>query len=163
MAAILITSEDFAQQLQGVGMPPAQAKVVAQGLAAMYVQHFDSLVTKDYLDTRFDEFASRIGRELDQRFVQVDQQFAGVEQRFAKVEQRFAEQKADFEQRFIEQKADFGQHFARIDQRFIEQKAEFDQKFAGIETRLASVTVMQGVILAALALPVLQAVLQWST
>ena len=151
-------------------MPPAQAKVVAQGLAAMYVQHFDSLVTKDYLDTRFDEFASRFGRELDQRFVQVDHKFVGVEQRFAQVEQRFAqvdqcfakvdqqfaEQRAHFDQRFIEQKANF-------DLRFIEQKADFDQQFAGIETRLARVTLMQGVILAALALPVLQTVLKWAT
>ena len=125
----------------------------------MYVQHFDSLVTKDYLDTRFDEFASRIGRELDQRFVQVDHKFFGVERRFAQVEQRFARVDQCFarvDQQFAEQKAHF-------DQRFIEQKADFDQQFAGIETRLARVTLMQGVILAALALPVLQTVLKWAT
>ena len=104
MAAILLSSDNFAQQLEEVGMPAAQAKVVAQGLAAMYVQHFDALVTKDYLDTRFAEFEARIGREMDHRFAEVDQRFAQVDQRFlameSQIEQRFAAQDARFEQRF---------------------------------------------------------------
>jgi hypothetical protein len=32
-------------------MPREQAEVIAQGLTAMFVHNFDSLVTKDYLDT----------------------------------------------------------------------------------------------------------------
>lgn len=147
MAAIVLTPTGFAEQLQEAGMPPAQAKVVAEGLAAMYVQHFDALVTKDYLNTRFDEFESRIGRELDHRFAQVDARFADIEARFdarfAEVDHRFAAQDARFELRFNE----------------LESRMQLG--FAEMETRFAKVNVMLAVILAALAVPVLQTVLVW--
>ena len=131
MAAILLSSDNFAQQLEEVGMPAAQAKVVAQGLAAMYVQHFDALVTRDYLDTRFAEFEARIGREMDQRFAEVDQRFAAQD--------------------------------ARFDQRFDDLESRMQLGFAEVETRFARVNVMLAVILAALAVPVLQTVLVWIT
>ena len=143
MAAIVLTPTGFAEQLQEAGMPPAQAKVVAEGLAAMYVQHFDALVTKDYLDTRFAEFESRIGRELDRSFAEVDQRFAEVNQRFGEVDHRFAAQDARFELRFNE----------------LESRMQLG--FAEMGTRFARVNVMLAVILAALAVPVLQAVLVW--
>ena len=41
-------------------MPRAQAEVIAQGLTSMFVQNFDSLVTKDYLDARFKEQSARL-------------------------------------------------------------------------------------------------------
>jgi hypothetical protein len=53
MAAVAFDSLDYAQQLEAVGMPREQALVVAKGLTAMFIHNFDSLVTKDYLDTRF--------------------------------------------------------------------------------------------------------------
>jgi hypothetical protein len=48
-----------------------------------------------------------------------------------------------------------------LDIRFSEFEARIDLRFADMETRFARVNVMLGVILAALAIPVLQTVLLW--
>ncbi len=53
MSAVAFDSLEYAQQLQAVGMPREQAEVVARGLTTMFIHNFDSLVTKDYLETRF--------------------------------------------------------------------------------------------------------------
>jgi hypothetical protein len=62
----------------------------------------------------------------------------------------------------------FSEFEARIDLRFAESESRMDQRFAavdlrfaGMETRFARVNVLLGVILAALAIPVLQTVLLW--
>ena len=107
MAVIAFDPLEYAQQLEAAGMPRAQAEVVAKGLTTMFIHNFDALVTKDYLDTRFLEFESR------------------------------------------------------MDLRFAEMESRTDSRFASMETRFARVNVMLGVILAALAIPVLQTVLVW--
>ena len=151
MAAVAFDPLEYAQQLEAAGMPRAQAEVVAKGLTAMFIHNFESLprfigyalVTKDYLDTRFSEFEARI----DLRFVdlesRMDQRFVAIDHRFTDLESRMELRFADFE--------------SRMDQRF----ATMDLRFAGMETRFARVNVMLGVILAALAIPVLQTVLLW--
>ena len=107
MAVVAFDPLEYAQQLEAAGMPRAQAQVVAKGLTTMFIHNFDALVTKDYLDTRFLEFESR------------------------------------------------------MDLRFSEMESRTDSRFASMETRFARVNVMLGVILAALAIPVLQTVLVW--
>jgi hypothetical protein len=79
MAAVAFDSLHYAHQLEAAGMPREQAEVVAQGLTTMFVHNFDSLVTKDYLDTRFSEqsvkmdlLASEIGHRLDQLSAETD-------------------------------------------------------------------------------------------
>ena len=64
MAAVAFDSLQYANQLEAAGMSREQAEVVAKGLTAMFIHNFDSLVTKDYLDTRFSEMEVRI----DKRF-----------------------------------------------------------------------------------------------
>lgn len=66
----------------------------------MFIHNFDALVTKDYLDTRFMEYESRVELKMNKRF-------------------------------------------------------------SGIELKLARINVILGVILAALAVPVLQTVITW--
>ena len=107
MAVVAFDPLEYAHQLEAAGMPRAQAEVVAKGLTTMFIHNFDALVTKDYLDTRFLEFESR------------------------------------------------------MDLRFAEMESRTDSRFASMETRFARVNVMLGVILAALAIPVLQTVLVW--
>ncbi len=89
MAAILMNSTEFAQQMEEAGIPRAQADVIAKGLATMVVHNFDALVTKDYLDVRFGEFEARIGREMDRQFAEVERRFAEIDQRFAEQDGRF--------------------------------------------------------------------------
>ena len=47
MAAVVFDSLEYAHQREAAGSH-AQAEVIAQGLASMFVHNFDSLVTKDY-------------------------------------------------------------------------------------------------------------------
>ena len=136
MAVVTIDPLEYAQQLEAAGMPRAQAQVVAKGLTTVFIHNFDALVTKDYLDTRFSEFESR----MDTRFAEV---YSRMDLRFAEVDSRFAE---------LESKMDF---------RFAEEASRMDLRFADMETRLARVNVRLGVILAALAIPVLQTLLVW--
>jgi len=75
MAAVALDSIDYAHQLEAAGMPRQQAEVVAKGLTTMLVHNFDTLATKDYLDTRFSEFETRIDAKMDKRFAMVDKHF----------------------------------------------------------------------------------------
>jgi len=64
MAAVALDSLHYANQLEAAGMPRKQAEVVAKGLTTMFIHNFDSLVTKDYLDTRFNEQSARMDFQL---------------------------------------------------------------------------------------------------
>ena len=92
MAVVSFNPLEYAEQLEAVGMPRDQVQVVAKGLTTMFIHNFDELVTKDYLDTRFSEFESK----MDLRFAEtdgklkdmesrIDLRFAGIETRFARV------------------------------------------------------------------------------
>ena len=63
-------------------MPREQAEVVAKGVTRMFIHNFDSLVTRDYLDTRFTEFETRIEAKMDRRFAAVDVRFERMQGRF---------------------------------------------------------------------------------
>jgi len=78
MAAVAIDSLEYAHQLEAVGMPREQAEAVAKGLTTMFIHNFDSLVTRDYLDTRFSEFETRVEANMDKRFAEVDKHFASL-------------------------------------------------------------------------------------
>ena len=53
MSAVAFDSLEYAHQLEAVGMPREQAEVVAKGVTRMFIHNFDTLVTKDYLESRF--------------------------------------------------------------------------------------------------------------
>ncbi len=82
MAAVALDSIDYAHQLEAAGMPRQQAEVVAKGLTTMLVHNFDALATKDYLDTRFSEFETRIEAKMDKRFADVDKRFVMMDTHF---------------------------------------------------------------------------------
>ena len=93
MAAIAFDPLEYAQQLEAACMPRAQAEVVAKGLTAMFIHNFESLprcigyslVTTDYLDTRFSEFEARVDLRLAALESRMDLRFAGMETRFARI------------------------------------------------------------------------------
>ena len=162
MAVVAFDPLEYAQQLEAAGMPRAQAEVVAKGLTTMFIHNFDALVTKDYLDTRFLEFESRMDLRFAKMQSRVDLHFADMESR---VDQRFAEMESRMDQCFAEMVSRMDQRFAemesRTEMRFTDMGSRTDSRFASMETRIARVNVMLGVILAALAIPVLQTVLVW--
>jgi len=90
MAAVAFDSLEYAHRLEAAGMPREQAEVVAKGLTTMFIHNFDALVTKDYLDTRFDAFDARVENRLvvlegnmKAGFAQQDARMDGLESRLA--------------------------------------------------------------------------------
>ena len=106
----------------------------------MFVHNFDALVTKDYLDTRFSEFESRV----DLRLIETDSKIKDLESR---IDFRFAEAENRTD-------AKLNDLSSRMDLRFAELESKMDVRFARMN-------VIQSVILVALVIPVLQAVLTW--
>ncbi|MEH6587353.1 MAG: hypothetical protein V7720_12390 [Halioglobus sp.] len=85
MAAIAFDPLEYTHQLEASGVPREQAEVHAKAMTAMFLHNFDALVTKDYLDSRFNEFETRIEAKMDRRFAAVDARFAQMDVRFARV------------------------------------------------------------------------------
>ena len=100
MAVVSFNPLEYAEQLEAAGMPREQARGVAKGLTTMFIHNFDELVTKDYLDTRFSEFESK----MDLRFAETDGKLKDMESRmdlrFAAAESRMDLRFADMETRF---------------------------------------------------------------
>ena len=133
MAVVSFDPLEYAEQLEAAGMPRAQAQVVAKGLTTMFIHNFDELVTKDYLDTRFSEFES-------------------------KMDLRFAESESRIDLRFAE-------YDSRIDLRFAESESHTNLRFAQLESKMdvgfARVNIILGILLVAIAIPMLQTLLTW--
>ena len=147
MAAIVLDPMEFMQQLEASGMPRSQAEAVVKGDTAMLVHNFDALVTKDYLDTRFSEFESRV----DVRFLEAEN----------RTDARFKDLESKMDLRFAETDGKLKDMESRIDLRFAAVESRIDLRFAGIETRFARVNVVLSILLVGIIIPNLQAVLTW--
>ena len=144
MAVVSFDPLEYAEQLEAAGMPRAQAQVVAKGLTTMFIHNFDELVTKDYLDTRFSEFESK----MDLRFTESE----------SRIDLRFAESESRIDLRFAE-------YDSRIDLRFAESESHTNLRFAQLESKMdvgfARVNIILGILLVAIAIPMLQTLLTW--
>ena len=78
MAAVAFNPLEYTHQLEAQGVPREQAEVHAKAMTAMFLHNFDALVTKDYLDSRFNEFELRVEAKIDRRFVEMDVRFARI-------------------------------------------------------------------------------------
>lgn len=85
MAAVAFDPLEYTRQLEASGVPREQAEVHAKAMTAMFLHNFDALVTKDYLDSRFNEFETRVEAAMDRRFAEVDKGFAAMDVRFARI------------------------------------------------------------------------------
>ena len=94
MAAVAFDPLEYTHQLEASGVPREQAEVHAKAMTAMFLHNFDALVTKDYLDSRFNEFETRLEANVDKRFAymesNMDRRFAEVDLRFERMEGRFS-------------------------------------------------------------------------
>ena len=82
MAAIAFDPMEYTHQLEASGVPREQAEVHARAMTAMFLHNFDALVTKDYLDSRFNEFETRVEAKMDKRFTEVDLRLERMDGRF---------------------------------------------------------------------------------
>ena len=138
MSAVAFDSLEYAQQLEAVGMSREQAEVVAKGVTRMFIHNFDSLVTRDYLDTRFTEFETRIEAKMDRRFAEL----AGD------INRRFGEMTGEFDRRLGELAGDTDRRFAAVDVRFERVEGKFNLVYW-----------MQGLTLACVVVPLIRSFL----
>ena len=93
MAAVAFDPLEYTHQLEASGVPREQAEVHAKAMTAMFLHNFDALVTKDYLDSRFNEFETRVEATMDKRFANAEsvmiQRFAEVDLRLERMDGRF--------------------------------------------------------------------------
>ena len=134
MAAIAFDPLEYTHELEASGVPREQAEVHAKAMTARFIHNFDALVTRDYLDTRFTEFETRIEATMDRRFGGVDKRFtemdANMDRRFEGVDKRFTEMDANMDRRFGEVDKRFTEMQANMDGRFAELKSSMDSQFA---------------------------------
>jgi hypothetical protein len=128
MAITTFDTHKFVRRLELAGVPLEQAEVQAEVLTEAFMVNLESLVTKEYLESR-----------LTAKFAEQD----------ARIDTRFAEQDARIDTRFAEQDA-------RIDTRFAEQKAFMDSAFAHIDSRFRFHSWTQAIIVAAVIMPYLE-------
>ena len=136
MSAVAFDPLEYARQLEAAGMPRPQAEVIAKGLTAMFIHNFDTLVTKDYLETRLETLEYRLEAKMASLLAQA---FTSDNPGYARIEDRFNKMDARLD---------------KVDARF----TQIDQRFNQIDVRFARVNVMLGIILAAVAVPILQMV-----
>jgi hypothetical protein len=162
MAAIALDPMEFMQQLEASGMPRSQAEAVAKGYTAMIVHNLDALVTKDYLDSRFAEFESKMGLRFAEAENRTDGRFKDLESR---IDLRIADFESRINLRFADSESRMDIRFAETDGKFKELESKMDLRFAEFQSKMdvsfARVNVIQGILLVAIAIPMLQTILTW--
>lgn len=158
MAAIAFDPIEFIQQLEASGFPRSQAEAAVKVYTAMFVHNFDALVTKDYLDTRFSEFESRI----DLRFAETDGKIKDLESR---VDHRFTDFESRIDLRFAETDGKIKDLESSMDHRFTDFASRMDLRFVELQSKMgisfARLNVILGIVVITVAIPTLQTVLTW--
>jgi hypothetical protein len=100
MAAIAFDTLAYVRRVVAGGVPREQAEAQADAMKEAFVHNIDALVTRDYLDTRFTEFETRVEANMDRRFtameINVDKRFTAMEKRFVEMDVRMDSRFADF-------------------------------------------------------------------
>ena len=112
MVAIAFDPLEYTHELEASGVPREQAEVHAKAMTAMFLHNFDALVTKDYLESRFSEFETRVEATMDRRFMDVDKHFVDME---TKLDKRFSEVHSSMDRKFAESDV----RFERIEGKFL--------------------------------------------
>ena len=134
MAAIAFDPLEYTHELEASGVPREQAEVHAKAMTAMFLHNFDALVTKDYLESRFSEFETRVEATMDRRFMDVDKHFVDME---TKLDKRFSEVHSSMDRKF----------------------AESDVRFERIEGKFLLMYWMQGLTIACVVIPAVRTLL----
>ena len=165
MAAIAFDPMEFIQQLEASGFPRSQAETVVKVYTAMFVHNFDALVTKDYLDTRFSEFDSR----MDLRFAETGGKIRDLESRmdhrFAETDGKIKDLESSMDHRFADFESRMDLRFAEIDGKFKDLESRMDLRFVEFQSKMgisfARLNVILGIVVITVAIPTLQTVLTW--
>ena len=130
MAAIAFDTLAYVRRIVAAGVPREQAEAQADAMKEAFVHNVESLprcigyalVTRDYLDTRFTEFETRVEANMDRRFSAME---ASVAERFSAMETSVAERFSSVDQQF-----------SSVNQQFLRLESRMDVQFAAINTEL---------------------------
>jgi hypothetical protein len=138
MAAIAFDTLAYVRRIVAAGVPREQAEAQADAMKEAFVHNVDALVTRDYLDTRFTEFETRVEANMDRRFTAME---INVDKRFTEVDQRFSAMES------------------RMDKRFVEVAHRFDGlelRFERIDSKFSKIYLMFGMTMVTATIPILQ-------
>jgi len=165
MAAVAFDSLQYAHQLEAAGMPRKQAEVIAQGLTSMFVHNFESLVTKDYLDTRFSEqsvrmdlLATGMDSKLDLFSADIDSRLVKFDSRLAKFDSRLDHLSATMDSKLGHLSATMD---SNVDHLLTTMDSKIDLLLATMDGKLGRLYVMFVVIMVGLAIPIIQTLITW--
>ena len=142
MSAIVFDSLAYVRRVVAAGMPREQAEAQAEAMKEVFVHNIDALVTRDYLDVRFNEFATRFEASMDRRFTEMT----------GSIDKRFSEMTGSIDQRFSEMNGSIDQRFAAVEARF----SAIDVRFERLDGRFNLVYWMQGLTLACVVIPAIR-------
>jgi hypothetical protein len=129
MAAIAFDTLAYVRRVVAGGVPREQAEAQADAMKEAFVHNIDALVTRDYLDTRFTEFETRVEANMDRRFTAME---INVDKRFTAMEKRFVEMDVRIDKRFVEMDA-------RMDSRFADFRLELHGEIGGVRGEIGDV------------------------
>ena len=138
MAAIAFDTLAYVRRIVAAGVPREQAEAQADAMQEAFVHNVDALVTRDYLDTRFTEFETRVEANMDRRFTEVDKRFTAME---IKVDKRFTAMEINVDKRFTE-----------VDKRFDGLELRFER----IDSKFSRIYLMFGLTMVTATIPILQ-------
>ncbi len=153
MAALAFDTLAYVRRIIAAGVPREQAEAQADAMKEAFVHNVDALVTRDYLDTRFSEFETRVEANMDRRFTEMEARFTAME---VSVDKRFAEQDARFDARFTAMEFSVDKRFAEQDARIDARFSTIDLKFEGINGQFRLVFWMLAVSIASTVIPAIQ-------
>ena len=129
MAAIAFDTLAYVRRVVAGGVPREQAEAQADAMKEAFVHNIDALVTRDYLDTRFTEFETRVEANMDKRFSAME---ASVAERFSAMETSVAERFSSVDQQF----SSVDQQFSSMNKQVLGLESRMDVQFATINTEL---------------------------
>jgi len=138
MAAIAFDTLAYVRRIVAAGVPREQAEAQADAMKEAFVHNVDALVTRDYLDTRFTEFETRVEANMDRRFTEVDKRFTAME---INVDKRFTAMEIKVEKQFAE-----------VDKRFDGLELRFER----IDSKFSRIYLMFGLTMVTATIPILQ-------
>ncbi len=153
MAAIAFDPLEYTHELEASGVPRKQAEVDAKAMTARFLHNFDALVTRDYLDTRFTEFETRVEANMDRRFSEVDQRFTEME---SSVDMRFVEMKGSMASSFTEMESNADKRFVKVESKIDKLSDNLEVRFERIDGKISRIHLMFGLTMATATIPILQ-------
>jgi hypothetical protein len=160
MAAIAFDPLGYTHELEASGVPRAQAEVHAKAMTATFLHNFEALVTRDYLDTRFTEFETRVSANMDSRFSKVDRQFSEFR---LETQEEFNGLRGEMHKAFHGQRGEIQGEISGLDQKItglredmLHEIHRIDQQMSEIRSTLKLQSWISAVLMAGVFIPLLQ-------